>query len=160
MTYRSDRDITQELMPIRFFGSVVEHGADREHTDVDRFRSIFRQAEFDVVGNLPEKKKQAILRRSWRIHDDVIKPYRDAQIAVAKFGLIVFYVLDKLRQQGLFHLVDGSPLDTAVSALLSEEGTLVQFANITKIDQSAQKQARRMLAQLQENGLYLGATWE
>lgn len=160
MTYRSDRDITQDLMPVRFFGSVIHHGADPNQTDVKEFMSIFRQAENEIVGNLPEKKKQAILRRSWRIHDEIIKPYQDAQTAVAKFGLIVFYVLDKLREQRLFTLVDGSPLDVALSAILDEDGTLVQFANIKKIDDSAQKAARKMLSQLQANGLYLRAIWE
>lgn len=160
MTYRSDRDITQDLMPIRLFGTVITHGADPEQTDVQQFMAIFRQAENDVVGSLTEKKKQAILRRSWRIHDEIIKPYQQAEIAVAKFGLIVFYVLDKLREQRLFTLVDGSPLDVALSAILDEDGTLVQYANIKKIDDSAQKAARKMLSQLQANGLYLGATWE
>ena len=160
MTYRSDRDITQDLMPVRLFSSVIGYGADREDDGIKQLISTFRQAESDIVGGLPEKKKHSIIRRSWRIHDDLIKPYHDAQIAVAKFGLIVFYVLDKLREQRLFHLVDGSPLDVAISAILHEDGTIVQFANIKKIDESAQKQARRMLAQLQDNDLYLGAIWE
>jgi hypothetical protein len=138
---------------------VIKDGTDMETDESKALTALFLEAEKDVTSSLVEKKKQAILRRSWRIHDDIVKPFKDEKASVAKFALIIFYVLDKLREQGFFHLVEGSPLDVAIEAILHPDGTVVEYANIKKIDDSARKAAAKVLAQLQANDLYAGASW-
>lgn len=161
MTYRSDRKITEDLMPVRLFGSVIFHGIDNpESEDAKALFGLIRSAEAEVVADLPEPKKQQILRRSFRISDALRKPFHEAGAAVSKFGLVVYYVFRHLVDAGAFQVRDGSPLDQVTEALLAEDGTLVEVASISKIDASAQKQAKRMFSSLQSEGLYRGVVWE
>ena len=161
MAYRSDREIVQDLVPIMLFYSVVWYGhQDKDGADGKQLLAWLKEAEKQVVTSVVPKKLGGIMRRALRVHEEVIAPFVEARAAVAKYGLVVFYVLDRLRQNGLFQVVDGSAFDQAISALLHEDGTLVEFANISKIDASAQKQARKVLAVLQANGLFAGAVWE
>lgn len=161
MTYRSDRQVAEDLLPVLLFHSVVYYGInDPESDEAKTLFRLFEEAQAEALAGLSPKKAASLLRRAYRMHEDLINPYKAAETAVAKFALVVYYVLDKIRENGLLNLVEGSPFDEAVTALLSPEGTITQFANINKIDISAQKQARKMLASLQANGFYRGAIWE
>lgn len=160
MTYRSDRQIVQELLPVRLFAVVIAEGInDPNGDDARELLALLKQAQEEALAGLAPSKADAIVRRAKRAVDVAKKPFVDANAAVAKFGLVVFYLLDFLRQGGAFGLVDDSPLDTAVSAILAPEGTITEFANIEKIDASAKKQARRMLAELQADGYFQGYQW-
>lgn len=160
MTYRSDREITESLIPSLLFRSVVHYGHNEpDSAEAKQLIAWLEEAMVEELQGLMPKKADALLRRAYRMHEEIIAPFREAETAVAKFGLISYYLLDKLRENGLFQVIDGTPLDKAFTALLNEDGTLVEYANITKIDQSAQKQARHMLASLQAHGFYKGAVW-
>lgn len=161
MTYVSDRQLTESLIPVRFFGSILWHGLPN-HSDDDAvvLLGLVRRAEEQATEGLDEKRKQKVIRRSWRINDTILKPFMEAKAHVAKFGLIAYYVLRRLVDAGRLEIVDGSALDVIQTALLNENGTLYEFANIEKIDESAQKQARRVFALLQAEGLFQGVAWD
>ena len=161
MTYRSDRHITESLIPVRLFWSILWHGLDdRQSEDGKALLALIGQAERDAVSGLDSKRSEKLIRRSLRINACLVKPFQEAQAHVAKFGLVAYYTLRRLVEAGAVHIADGSALDQVSEALLSDEGTLVEFANIDRVDASAKKQARRMLAALQEEGLFKGVAWE
>lgn len=160
LAYRSDRQIIQDLLPVRLFAIVIAEGIDQP--DGDDARTLLgwlAQAQEDVLAGIDPRKAESLLRRARRAVEAAKKPFVDANAAVAKFGLCVFYLLDCLRQNGAFGLVDDSPLDNAVTAILSPDGTVTEYANIPKIDASAQKAARKMLEGLQAEGYFRGVVW-
>ncbi len=160
MTYRSDRQITQELLPVHLFAAVIREGIDDPNGDDARqLMAWLGQSQEEIVAGIIDKKATALVRRARAAVELVKKPFVEAQAPVAKFGLCVFYLLDCLRQNGVFGMVDGSSLDKTAEALLSPEGTLTEFANIEKVDVSAQKQARHMLQALQADGYFRGVVW-
>lgn len=159
--YRSDRQIVQDLLPIRLFGAVIVHGIDDPEGPVGKtILGWLRDAETAVIDGLPAKKADSLCRRSWRLHDVILKPFEDSKAAVAKFGLVAFYVLDNIRRHGQLKFDEGGPLDNAISAILSEEGTITEFANIERVDESARKQARKVFLQIQAEGFFPGMAWE
>lgn len=159
--YRSDRQVTEDLIPVRFFGSILWHGLpSHEEREAIVLFGLVRRAEEEATADLDEKRKQKLIRRSWRVNDAILKPFMDAEAHVAKFGLITYYVLRRLVDAGRLEIVDGTPLDVIQTALLNEDGTLFEFANIKKIDDSAQKAARKVFAALQSEGLFPGMAWE
>ncbi|NEI71030.1 hypothetical protein GR212_15735 [Rhizobium lusitanum] len=161
MSYRSDRQIVQELLPVRLFAVVIAEGIDKPDSQDARTLILWlRQAQDEILNGLDPRKAAAILRRVLRAVDMAKKPFVEANAAVAKFGLCVFYLLDCLRQNGAFGLVDESALDNVVSAVLAPDGTVTDYANIPKVDASAQKQARKMLEAFQAEGYFRGVSWE
>jgi hypothetical protein len=160
MTYRSDRQIIQDLLPVRLFAVVIAEGIDKpDGDDAQQLLAWLRQAQEEVIAALPPRKADALLRRVRRAVDVAKEPFVEANAAVAKFGLCVFYLLDCLRSGGAFGVVDGSAFDLATSAILSPDGTVTELANIEKVDASAKKQARKMLADLQAEGYFRGYQW-
>lgn len=159
--YRSDRQVTEDLIPVRFFGSILWYGlASHDEPNAVVLLGLVRRAEAEATDGLDEKRKQKLIRRSWRINDAILKPFMEAEAHVAKFGLITYYVLRRLVDAGRLEIVDGTSLDLIQTALLNEEGTLFEFANIKKIDDSAQKAARKVFGALQAEGLFPGEVWE
>lgn len=161
MTYVSDRQLAESLIPVRFFWDILWHGlSDRESDDSVVLLGLVRRAEREALTGIDEKRAAKILRRARRVNEAVVKPFMEAETHVAKFGLVTYYVLRRLVDAGRLVIADESALDVVQTALLSPEGTLSEFANIEKIDASAQKQARKVFATLQAEGLFLGIAWD
>lgn len=159
MTYRSDRQIIEAIVPVRLLYTVVISGADLIDEGNEQVRTWLVNAGAGICRGMPVKKAASLSRRAERICQDVEAPFRKAEAKVSKFGLAVYHVLAVLRDQGFFGIPDGSDLDKAVDALLSPEGSIAEAAEVEAIDASAAKSARKMLAALQAEGLYRGAVW-
>lgn len=159
MTYRSDRQIIEAIVPVRLLYTVVVNGADLEDAGNEQVRTWLVNAGADICRGMPVDKAASLSRRAERICREAEAPFRKAEAKVSKFGLCVYYVLSALRDQGFFAMVDGSDLDKAVEALLSPEGSIVEAANVEAIDASAMKQARKMFDALLSEGIYRGAVW-
>jgi phosphoribosylamine-glycine ligase len=153
--YRSDRQITEALLPVRMLSSVVHFGAvDRQDPEAQQVLAWLKAAELDLLDGRADRERVKIARRSWSAYDRAIKPYLDSETACAKFGLIVFYLLAELEAQEIYLFEPSSAFDQAQRAIYSEEGSIVEIAGTDAIDSSAQKQARRLLRQLQEDGFF------
>lgn len=161
MNYRSDRQIVESLLPVRLWAVVIAEGIDKpDGEDAQTLLSWLALAQQEIVAALPPKKAEAIVRRALRMVAAAKEPFVEANAAVAKFGLCVFYLLDCLRRNGRFGLDEESALDKATTAILAPEGTVTEYANIEKVDASAQKQARHMLQTFQAEGYFKGVVWE
>lgn len=159
MTYRSDRQIIEAIVPVRLLYTVVVNGTDLEDAGNEQVRTWLVNAGADVCRGMVVDKAASLSRRAERICREAEMPFRKAEAKVSKFGLCVYHVLAALRDQGFFLIEDGTDLDKAVEALLSPEGSIAEAAGVDAIDASAAKSARKMLAALQAEGLYRGATW-
>lgn len=161
MSYKTDREYIQDLLPVRMFGAVILHGIDDpKGATALQIMKWLKDAEDDVLVGVNAKKADGLKRRAWRLHDVILKPFRQEETAVSKFALIVFYVLDHVRKHGQLNITEGGPLDLAISSVLAEDGTVVEQANIEKVDNSAQKQARKLFALIQNEGYYRGLSWQ
>lgn len=159
MTYRSDRQIIEAMVPIRLLYTIVVNGADLEDEGNEQVRRWLVDAGAAIVRGMPLDKAVKLSKRAERVCREVEAPFRKAEAKVSKFGLSAYYVLSALRDQGYFVIADGSDLDKAVEALLSPEGSIVEAANTLAIDASAMKQGRKLFDALVGEGLYRGAVW-
>lgn len=160
MTYRTDREIVQDLLPIRLFGAVITHGiSDPNGETALVIMRWLAEAERDVLESAPIAGRVKLARRAWRLHDVALAPFKQNETHVAKFALIVFYMLDHIRSAGLLNFEEGGGLDRAITAVLAEDGTVAEMAGIEKVDNSAQKQARKLFKLIQAEGYYRGVDW-
>ena len=105
------------------------------------------------LDGLPAPKRASAERYSRKAADAILKPFVDRRESCAKAGLVFFYAIRQLIDEGLYELRDG-PFSEAMDAVLNPDGTVTEMANIEGIDRSAQKQARKVLAHLRELGYY------
>lgn len=155
MTYRSDRHIVECLIPVRMLLSVVHYGvADPASDEAAQLTAWLKAAEAAQLSGLVAADIGRLARRSWAIYDRVMAPFIREEASCAKFGLIVYYLLADLEAQGIALFTTGSPFDLAQQALYGPDGTIVELANIGAVDASAQKQARRLLRNLQDEGYF------
>lgn len=160
VTYRSDRQIAEAYLPIALLHTVVHDGADLSEPFNQQVLGWLTEAGIAALDGVASERRVKLMRRAGRIHNALIEPFRKAEASLAKVGLTVYYVLEQLRDCGYFVVEDGTPLDQAVNAMLAEDGTLTQLANIPAADQSAQKQARKLFDAIKAEGLYREATWQ
>jgi len=145
MTYRTDKLITLDLLTIHAFRLLVVDGME---TPDSSLLALLDEARADM--GLSEDKGRKLNRRAVKILATIVEPFQTAEANVAKFGLSWFYVVRQLIDEGRMTIVDGSALDRFCEHMLSVDGTLVEFANIEKVDASAVKQARRMIEVLRK----------
>jgi hypothetical protein len=150
--YRSDRQITEATLPSSFFWSVMVNGvADPDAPHNAAIIALLDEAmEAELVG-LTSEQRGKILRRSRRIYQEAVTEFERQQIEAGKFGLVVFYLFQMLRDQGLFRLAEGGPLDRALEEILP---AVAEWTAVAAVDASAQKQARRLLKLLQGEGYF------
>ncbi|NGM38026.1 MULTISPECIES: hypothetical protein [Methylobacterium] len=123
--------------------------AARAEADIAAMRFDLRAACFEPLEDVSERKKGALLRRVERIARGVIVDWKDRP--ALSVMLTLWYVLKELTDREVLILWQGSAMDRATSRLLP------MFAHgfeEQKRDASAQEQARQLLSQLQEEGLY------
>lgn len=153
MAYRSDRSIVEALLPICLLLSVVHFGvSDPASAEAQQLTAWLKAAEAEQLSGKPDADVRRLARRSWAVYDRIMAPFMRDETSCAKFGLIVFYLLAELEGQGIYLFTPGSSFDKAQQAIYGADGTVVEMANIEAVDASAQKQARRLLRVLQDEG--------
>lgn len=145
MTYRNERQLTLDLTIIHACRMLIVDGMDG---DTREYLDLLASATVEL--QLPPDKADKINRRSLRLLRDMVEPFRVGEASVAKFGLALFYVMRELIDDGRFVIGDGSALDRFCEMLLSDEGSLVELANIDRVDASAIKQSRKMRDQIRK----------
>jgi hypothetical protein len=146
------RDITARIVLIKLVYAVVYHGvADRKE-----YAPVLAQLEHAIdleLAGVNRFQRDTIARHVVRAVDTIMAPHIQAGESCAKFGLVVFYAICDLIDQGAF-VLDNQPFSDAMDAVLHEDGTVTEFANMPLVDRSAQKQSRRLLVALQSLGYF------
>lgn len=91
------------------------------------------------------------MRRAIRLHNDITTPFR-GKVGADKVGLVALYTLQRVLDADYLILEEGSGLSEALSAIV--RGLEHAFAE-PALDASAQKQAAKMLHNLQSRGYYV-----
>jgi hypothetical protein len=148
----SDRQMVElTLAPMLLLDVVTNGPVDRKSPDVIAAQTHLVIATTEIVAGMTSSKRDKILRRSRRVFDQVTAPYRKPGAEVAKTGLIAFYWLQTLVSARYFVLAEDCALQKALDLILP---ALSDAASIPALDASAQKQARRLLNELQDLGYF------
>lgn len=151
--YLSDKQRVELALPPCIMMGVVIAGVDESDPDFARACDLLKTAAREPVDDLPPRHAKKILERVRRAHKAAIEPYSGDGEEVAKFGLIVFYWIKAMVESGYFVFAEGSAIDQALALYIE---AIEHKAAVPKIDASAQKQARKFIAGLQQQGLYQG----
>lgn len=117
--------------------------------NVARLKELLVTACLEPITDLPEATGIKVARRVERVADKITAPY--ANQPAIKFAMVLFYFLQDLLDRDVLVLWEGSAFGAAMQLLVPmfEHGF-----SIEKQDASAQRQARRLLEQLQREGYY------
>lgn len=124
-------------------------------------RDLLIQASNEALeGVYPPKKEMALLRRIERLHKEIAEPYTKGEEAdPRKIGIIAFYLLQHLVETETLLVPEessfGKALETMLPALSPAEGASdEEIVDYDRLNRSAQKQARKILKNLQKEGYY------
>jgi hypothetical protein len=152
------RNAEMALFPAAIFdlmraaAPVVGECTDREMTDFNHVRDGCKAAMDNTLLGLTDKEKRKHMRRVDSLVQDMARIWNGNEIA--KTLMAFFYILKDLTDHEYLNLHEGSPFADAMTTLLS---ALESWFDKSKLDRSAQKQARKILALLMnERGLFSG----
>lgn len=155
MAYVSDRQLVEEVLPSHLMLSVVINGAQPDDPEAQATIAKLTEAAEAPLEGLPDAKRRKILLRSQRAYHAGARPYSGEGHIVAKFGLIVFYWLEAMIEDGHYVIPEDSPFMQAMDSILPG---LAEWAEIAAMEASAKKQARKFHELLQAEGLFRGIT--
>ena len=113
-------------------------------------RSLLKLACFEPLEGLPNKLRLLLAKQIDRVHAYVMNEYDDQR--ADKVGAAIYYFLKEITDTGYLELWEGSPVAEAAALFLP---MIEHVFEIDALDESAQKQARRILSKLQERGYYV-----
>lgn len=147
----NDRQRVEAILFPVFFQQILRCGASDQKSD--EFRTCFLQLQQAIdltLKGCDERKTGNLMRRAIRLHNEITTPYR-GKVGAEKVGLVALYTLQNILAEDYLELEEGSDLAEAIAAII--RGLDHAFAKPT-LDASAQKQAAKMLRELQTRGYY------
>jgi hypothetical protein len=117
--------------------------------EIARLRTLLKAACFEPLNGLSRNAALVLSRQIDRVHAQVMEEY-DQQRA-DKVATAIYYFLKELTDSGYLELWEGSPVAEAAAIYLP---MIEHVFEEQKLDASAQKAARRIIAKLQERGYY------
>lgn len=117
--------------------------------EIARLRTLLKTACFEPLNGLNRNAALILSRQIDRVHAQVMDEY-DQQRA-DKVATAIYYFLKELTDTGYLELWEGSPVAEAAGIYLP---MIEHVFEEQKLDASAQKAARRIIAKLQERGYY------
>lgn len=145
------------LLP-RMMHSVVTSGMeDPNHAEGKAIIALLDAACMEPINDLKLKAQAKLVRRIERVHKETLRPYADGGsksqgvVTAGKMGLIIFYLIQDLIHAGILELYEGSTMVQAIERFMP---FLQDLWEIKAVDDSAQKQARRVLEDLRRQGYY------
>lgn len=149
MPYISDRQRVELAIPARLvFGLVCCNPfSDPDAPEVEKIKNLMMQACVEPLDGLPEKKVGQLARRIERLHDEIADMVDQA--SSLKVSMAFFYMLEHLIERGVLVLWEGSAFGEAITMMTP---MFVHGFEEAKVDKSAQKTARKILATLQSHG--------
>lgn len=161
-SYYNTRRVVESIVPVYIITSVVEHGVnpktEQEKEDRDYILKLLANSIDDLLPEkITEKEKVELTRRITYVSGYlIIKPYVEAERLAAKLGLVIFYFLKNMVNQGAYNIVEGSNFEEALNMFL--EG-MSEWANKKAFDKSSIKEARKLHKNLQSHGYYKDVAW-
>jgi len=117
---------------------------------LERMKALLRVACLEPLKGMAPPVARVIGNKVDRLHTKMMEEYNEQR--ADKVAAAVFYFLKELTDSGYLELWEGSPVAEAAELYLP----MIEHVFEEKaLDESAQKQARRMLKKLQEMGYYV-----
>lgn len=149
------RHIAERLALIRLAIATIYHGMAQNDRERIAVLAILEEAQDHELGKLPREKRESARRYAHRTAELILAPCIDQGMSCAKFGLATYYAINMLAEDGLYDIGTNPAFEQAMTAIISEDGTVTEFANIPQLDKSAQKQARRIVIALNSLGYFV-----
>ena len=153
--YVSDRQRVEALLFPQMLWAVVEAGvADKTQDDYKECQRLLREAMDEPVRGLRDKDRGKIVRRCGRVHLDITAPYRtEATPHCDKIGLIVYFLIKSVVEDGYLVFGAGSAIDRALDLYLP---AIAHLTEEPALFASSRKHARKVLEHLQRLGYFGG----
>lgn len=156
MAYLSDAQRVELLFFPQILYSMVNSGVvDKSHPDFHKVNIHIIAARDAALVGCDEKKRNNLIRRIHRLDREIMMPWVEGDIRCDKVGLMMFDVLNAILEQEYFVLHEGSDVGEALTILMPILNHAMQIEQLRK---SAEKQAPKLLAALQERGYFRGVT--
>ena len=158
--YLSDRRRVELALPAallyRIFAACMAHGAENPEIDESKFDEwvigdLFKACHEPLDG-LTLKRKKELVKRIERIQSEILTPFEDRPIMVC--FLYVLFWLKELLDDGTLVLIQDSPFDRAITALIPELESQADLWDA--MEKSARKQATKLTKILRSHGFYRG----
>jgi hypothetical protein len=149
----NDRQRVEIALIPRFLYPLVVHGtSDPDAPEAKELVACLKDASIESFADLypPEQKK--LIRRVERAYDDLFRRYHGN--ANDKLGAVWFSLLQHLTATEYLVLYEGSRMARAMELMIP---MFEHVLDEPKRARSARKEARRLLAHLQQAGFYRGA---
>lgn len=153
----TDRKRTEAALFPVWLVNILNSGVNEDKRDEDyhRCQDILAGAVDEAFRGLEDRKRAALLRRVARVHNAITEDYRRNKVSVDKIGLICLYALQAILESGYLELDEGSPLSSALTAII---GALSDAFAEARLDASARKHAGKLLVHLQREGYFDGVS--
>ena len=150
----NDRQRTEAIIFPVFFQNVLRYGVNDKSTE-DYMKAMLKlqQAIDLVLKGCDQRRRDNLMRRACRIHNEVTESYRREHVRVEKMGLMALYALQRVLDEDYLVLEAGSDLAQAIEAIV--EGLQDAFDE-AKLDASARKQSLKLLGHMQFLGYFVG----
>jgi len=122
---------------------------DQGRRDLERMRALLMRACLEPIEGLPRQMALLLGKQIDRLHNQVMAEYD--QTRADKVAAAVYYILKELTDTGYLELWEGSAMAEAAAIYLP---MIEHVFNEERLDDSAQKQARRIIQKLQSKGYY------
>jgi hypothetical protein len=151
------RDRVEAALPARMMYAISQMhvmgfapGAEEQgRKELDRMRSLLLRACLEPIEGLPRKHAIILGQQIDRLHNDVMAEYDKTR--ADKVATAVYYILKELTDTGYLELWEGSAMAEAAAIYLP---MIEHVFDQERLDDSAQKQARRIMQKLQSKGYY------
>lgn len=154
----NDRQRVEAILFPVFFQNVLKCGVNDKGSDDYKACMLQLQQAIDIaLTGCDERRRDSLMRRTIRLHNEITESHRRDYVRVEKMGLIALYTLQMVLDADYLVLVEGSDLSEAINAIV--RGLADAFSE-ERLDASAQKQAGRMLSHLQQLGYFDGVKRE
>lgn len=154
--YLSDRQRRELAIIPRIIWAVVIQDRALESDDaseIERLRSAMSQVCVEPLEGLDDKRARRIANQIDRLARDVVETDLEGQ-PNAKVVAICWHVLAHLVETGALVIHEGTPMAEAAAIL---EPAFQHIYGEPAVARSIDKQARRLLAKLQSEGLWTSA---
>ena len=133
-------------MPVFGFAPEME---DQGKKELARMRSLLLKACLEPIEGLPRQMALILGKQIDRLHADIMSEYD--QTRADKVAAAVYYMLKELTDTGYLELWEGSAMAEAAAIYLP---MIEHVFTEERLDESAQKQSRRIMQKLQAKGYY------
>lgn len=150
------KEIVEVALPARMMFTIsvanvfVYEDEERGKEKLEKMRGLLKFACLQPIERLPMTTRKVAAKHIDRLHAKVMGSYENQR--ADKVATAIYYFLKHLTDTGYLELWEGSPVAEAAELYLP---MIEHVFEETKLDASAQKQARRILSKLQEMGYYV-----